>query len=80
MVGQTPCEAEDEAPMECSQIQDRRITILWCHGERVIRDDDWRLETQPPAKDAWVGYTFFRDLRPDPTAGTLTSTRTLSSE
>ena len=66
-------------PMDCSHIQDRRITVLWCHGERVIRDDDWRRETQPPAKDAWVGYTFFRDLHPDPTAGTLTSTTSSST-
>ena len=66
-------------PMDCSHIQDRRIIVLWCHGERVIRDDDWRVETQPPAKDAWVGYTFFRELNPDPTAGTLTSTSSSST-
>ena len=66
-------------PMDCSQIQDRRITVLWCHGERVIRDDDWRTETEPPVRDAWVGYTFFRDLRPEPAAGTLTSTSSSST-
>ena len=45
----------------------------------MIRDDDWRRETQPPARDAWVGYTFFRDVNPDPTAGTLTSTSSSST-
>ena len=65
--------------MDCSQIQDRRITVLWCHGERVIRDDDWLTETDPPVKDAWVGYTFFRDLRPEPASGTLTSTSSSST-
>ena len=41
-------------------IQSRRLTVLWCHGERMIRNDDWRTMTEPllGGDELWVGYTF----------------------
>ena len=44
-----------------------------------MRDDDWRTQTEPPVKDAWVGYTFFRELRPEPAGSTLNSTSSSST-
>ena len=58
-----------QTPFERSRVQDRRITVIWCHGERMIRDDDWRTMTQPPVRDAWVGYTFSREVQPESAHG-----------
>ena len=35
----------------------------------MIRDDDWQTMTQPPVRDAWVGYIFFREVQPESAPG-----------
>ena len=64
---------------DSGQVQSRRITVIWCHEKRVVRDDDWRTMTQPPVSDTWVGYTapFSRRFHPAQSAGRFSRVRAL---
>lgn len=61
-----------KTPFDSGQVQSRRITLIWCHGERMLRNDDWRTMTESLVSggDSWVGYTFFQ---PGTASGALLS-------
>ena len=66
-------------PFDGSRTESRRTVVLWCHGKRHIRTDDWRegAECPMPNEDTWVGYTFFKDLTAPGTGETM---ETLTSQ
>lgn len=62
-------------PFDGSQIQNRRATVIWCHANRMIREEDWRSATGPVFEggDDWVGYSFFQEIPQGTVSGTLFS-------
>lgn len=52
MVGGASCQAAKSAlfhPIhrKTGMIQSRRLTVLWRHQKRMLRNDDWRTMTEP---------------------------------
>ena len=67
-----------QTPFDGSRIESRRTLVLWCHGEKHIRTDDWREGTEcpMPPEETWVDYTFFKDLTAPGTGETMESSST----